>query len=93
MVKAPEQMEFEAAERERARRRVEKKRKLHGDFAAYIVINSVLIVAWAAWGLGYFWPGWVLGGWGALLLLDFWHVYLRRPITEEEIERELHRGR
>ena len=92
MVKAPEEIQIDTAEWQQARQRVEKKRKLRGDFAAYLVINSILVVAWAAWGFGYFWPGWVLGCWGALLLLDAWHVFFRRPITEEEIRREMHRG-
>jgi len=44
-------------------------------------------------GFGYFWPGWVLAGWGVLLLLDAWNVLYRRPITEEDLDRELRRLR
>jgi hypothetical protein len=33
--------------------------------------------------------GWVLAGWGVLLLLDAWNVLHRRPITEEDLDREL----
>lgn len=77
------------AERDGARKRVERKRKLRGDFVAYVVINAFLIGVWAATGHGYFWPGWVLGGWGVLLLLDAWSVYYRKPPTEEDIDREL----
>ena len=80
------------ADRERARVRVEKKHKLRADIVAYVVINLALIVAWAATGFGYFWPGWVLGFWAVFLVLDAWNVYYRRPVTEEEIEEEL-RGR
>lgn len=94
MVRTLEDVDVDAnAERERARRRVERKRKLHGDFLAYVVINGFLIVAWAVTGFGYFWPGWVLGGWGVLLVLDAWNTYYRRPITGEDIEQELRRGR
>jgi fatty acid desaturase len=77
------------AEREWARKRIERKRKLRGDFAAYIVINLFLIGAWAVTGFGYFWPGWVLAGWGVLLVLDVWNTYFRRPVTEHDIDREL----
>lgn len=80
------------ANRERARARVEKKHKLRADIVAYVVINLALIVAWAATGFGYFWPGWVLGFWAVFLVLDAWNVYYRRPVTEDEIEEEL-RGR
>jgi fatty acid desaturase len=81
-----------SAEYERARKRVERKRKFKGDVVAYVVINAFLIGVWAVTGSGYFWPGWVLGAWGVFLLLDAWNVYYRKPITEEDIEREL-RGR
>ena len=78
-----------ASEREWARKRLEKKNKLRGDVGAYVVINAVLIGIWALTGFGYFWPGWVLGIWGVLLLLDIWGLYFRRPITAEDIDREL----
>ena len=38
---------------------------------------------------GYFWPGWVLAGWGVLLLLDAWNAQYPRPITDEDLDREL----
>jgi hypothetical protein len=79
----------EVTERELARKRVEKKHKLRGDLVAYVVINVFLIGAWAATGFGYFWPGWVLAGWGVLLLLDAWNVYYRRPVTDDEVDREM----
>jgi 2TM domain len=82
-----------ASEREWARSRVEKKSKFHADLVAYVVINAFLVGVWAVTGAAYFWPGWVLAGWGALLLLDAWNAYGRRPLTEADIDRELHRGR
>jgi hypothetical protein len=90
---APEESAKSGAspERERARRQLERKRKFYGDVVAYVVINAFLIVVWAVSGFGYFWPGWVAGGWGVLLLLDAWGLYYRRPITEADIDRELHR--
>ena len=80
-----------SSEYERARRRVEKKRKFFGDLAAYLLINAFLIGAWAVTGFGYFWPGWVLGGWGVLLALDAWNVLYRRPVTDADVEAELRR--
>lgn len=85
--------EHEWTDRELARKRVEKKHKFQGDVAAYVVINILLIGVWALTGAGYFWPGWVLGAWGVLLLLDAWNLHYQRPITEEEIEKELRNRR
>ncbi len=89
----PEREDSRSLEYEQARRRVERRRKFQADVVAYVVINAFLIVVWAATGLGYFWPGWVLGGWGALLLLDAWNTFYRRPVTDAEVEEELRRGR
>ena len=89
----PSRSESHSTEREQARKRIEKKHKFLGDVAAYVVINLFLIGVWAFNGFGYFWPGWVLAGWGVLLLLDAWNVYYRRPITEDDIDHELRRGR
>ena len=78
---------------EAARKRVERKRKLRADVVAYVVINLGLIGIWALAGLGYFWPGWVLAGWGVALALDAWNALFQRPITNEDVEREMHRTR
>jgi len=72
---------------------VERKHKFQGDLVAYVVINVFLVGVWAVSGFGYFWPGWVLAGWGVLLLLDGWNAYFRRSVSEEEIDEELRRHR
>ena len=76
---------------ERARARLMKRRKFKGDAAAYVLINALLVGIWAMTGFGYFWPGWVLAGWGVLLLLDSWDSFYRHDVTEEDIQRELRR--
>jgi hypothetical protein len=78
---------------EQARARVLRKRKFRGDLVAYVVINAFIIGIWALSGFGYFWPVWILAGWGVLLVLDGWDAYYRRDVTEDDIQRELHRQR
>jgi len=78
---------------DRARARVEKKRKFRSDLVAYAVINAFLVGIWAFSGAGYFWPGWLMGCWGFGLLMHTWDVLWRRPITEADIDRELRRTR
>ncbi|MGN6606980.1 MAG: 2TM domain-containing protein [Jatrophihabitans sp.] len=80
-----------SAERDAARKRLERRNKFRGDLVGYLAINAFLVGIWAASGFGYFWPGWILGGWGLLLLLDAWNVYFRHPVTEADIDRELSR--
>jgi hypothetical protein len=78
---------------EQARARVLRKRKFRGDVMAYVVINAFLVGIWALSGFGYFWPIWVIAAWGVLLVLDGWDAYYRRDVTEDDIQREMHRSR
>jgi uncharacterized membrane protein YecN with MAPEG domain len=79
----------ETTARNMAVKRLQRKRKVIGDAVAYVVINAFLVVVWAINDRSYFWPGWVLAGWGTLLLLDIWNAFFRKQITEADIEREL----
>ena len=76
---------------EQARARATRKRKFVGDLVGYLVINTFLVGIWAVSGFGYFWPAWVLAVWGLFLVLDAWKVFYRRDVTEEDIQREMHR--
>jgi hypothetical protein len=56
----------------RARRRPE--------LAAFLAVNLLLIVIWAATGAGYFWPIWPILGWGLGLIGPCSRaVHRRRP--------------
>ncbi len=79
--------------REEATKRVQKRRDLGAHLVAYVVVNTMLIGIWAITGAGYFWPAWVLLGWGVGLVLNVWDVYFRRPVTEHDIEQEMNRLR
>lgn len=76
--------------REAAIKHLKERRDFHSHLAAYVVVNAMLIGIWAMSG-GYFWPAWVLLGWGVGLVMNAWEVYFRRPITEDEIQREMHK--
>lgn len=83
-----------AAERRRDEARKileEKKRGWQSAMVAYVVVNAFLVGIWAMTGGGYFWPAWPLGGWGLAMVLSFWDIYVRKPITEEDIDAELRR--
>ena len=76
--------------RDAARERIQKRRNLQGGFVAYVVINAFLVGVWAFGGGGYFWPAWIIGGWGVAMVLGLWD-YLRGPVTEADVDDELRR--
>lgn len=78
--------------RTQARKRLEKRRDFAAHVAAYVVVNAMLVGIWAVTGAGYFWPIWVILGWGIGVVLNAWDVYVRKDITEADIDRELQRG-
>lgn len=75
-----------------ARKRVQARRDLANHAIVYVVVNAFFVGMWWFTGAEYFWPAWIIGGWGIGLALNAWEVLFRRPITEAEIEREMHRG-
>jgi hypothetical protein len=79
--------------RDAARKQVQGRRDFENHLVAYVVINAFLIAIWAITGAGYFWPAWVLAGWGAALVLHAWNVFWRRPVTEADVDDQLRRGR
>jgi hypothetical protein len=79
--------------RRQAERRVKAKRDFRSNLVSYVVVNAFLIGVWAFTGAGYFWPGWVLLGWGVGLVFHWWDVYGRKPVTEDEVRREMDRLR
>src|SRR5262249_57547457 len=75
-------------------RRLEAKRGFLTHAVVFGLVNSLLVIIWATGSeRGFFWPAWPIGGWGIGLGLHWWSVYFQRPILEDEIRREIERGR
>ena len=77
--------------REAAITRLKSRRDFAAHLVTYVVFNGAMVLIWYVTGHGYFWPGWLLGLWGAGLIMHAWDVWLRQPITEEDIRREVDR--
>lgn len=78
--------------REAAVKRLEARRDFRTHAGIYVIVNALLVVIWAASGAGYFWPIWPIAGWSVGLAFNAWAVYFERPISEEEIRREMERS-
>ena len=81
--------------REQAVRQLKKRRDFHMHLFTYLTINLVVWAVWAIIGItahSWFpWPLWVTLGWGVGLVFNAWDVYVRRPVTEADVQREIRR--
>jgi hypothetical protein len=84
-------MNDEEDRRTAAMKRLTDKRDFRNHVAAYVIVNSMLVVIWALSSGGYFWPMWPMLGWGIGLAFNAWAVYFQRPITEDDIRKEMER--
>lgn len=72
--------------------RIRAKRGFYWHFGIYLIVNAALVLIWALTWTGYFWPAWVILGWGIGVLSHGLVVFVgSRPITEGQIEREIKR--
>lgn len=55
------------------------------DLTSYLSVNAFLIGIWWFTGQGYFWPFWVLAGWGIGVVSDFFSAFFGH--SDREFER------
>jgi len=79
----------EVAPREKAIARLKQKSDFRTHLFVYSVVNGVFVLGWLATGAGFFWPMFPMLGWGIGLVFHAWDVYWRKPISEEQIRREM----
>ncbi len=72
-----------------------KHRDLGGHVLAFVAVNVLLIIIWAATGAGYFWPIWPLLGWGFGLFSRTSGVFFGRSLgpCSHRARRPLHVAR
>jgi len=74
--------------REQAILQLKKKRDFRSHIFIYVLVNAMLVVIWAVTGADFFWPIFPILGWGIGVAANAWDVYARKPISEDEIQRE-----
>jgi len=82
-----------ADERDAVRKQLIARKAFKTHLVTYVVVNAFLIMIWAVTGAGYFWPMWILGGWGIGLALNAWTTYGHLGVTDADIDAELQRRR
>lgn len=78
--------------REAAIKRLKAKQGFKAHLAAYVIVNTFLVLLWAVTSGGAFWPFWTIVGWGIGLAFHAWAVYFQRQMTEDDIAREMRRS-
>jgi hypothetical protein len=77
--------------RDRAVRRLKKRRDFFAHLLVYFLVNSFIVVIWAMTSNGFFWPIFPMVGWGIGLAMNAWDVWHGDEFSEEEIAREIQR--
>ncbi len=78
------------ASRERAVKRLKKRRDFYGHLFVYAVVNGMLVAIWALVNVhGFFWPIFPMLGWGVGVVFNAWDVYRSDTFTEAQIRREI----
>ena len=86
----------EAAEdevlRERAIKRLKRRRDFYGHLLVYFLVNAFLVLIWALTDVnGFFWPVFPIVGWGIGVVMNAWDVFRNEEFGEERIRREVER--
>ena len=79
--------------REQALKRLKKRRDFHAHLLVYVLVNGFFAVIWAVSGYGFFWPVFILAGWGIGLVMNAWDTYRGEEFSEDSIRREMERLR
>jgi hypothetical protein len=78
--------------RDMAVTQLKKRRDFRGHLLVYVLVNSFVVVIWAITNAhGFFWPIFLIAGWGIGVVMNAWDVYWRPEITEKDIEHEIER--
>ncbi len=71
-------------------KRIGDRRGFYMHLGLYVVVNAGLVGLWFMQGGGYFWPAWVIFGWGIGIVAHAFDVFMnQRGPSEQQIQREM----
>ena len=79
------------APRDKAVQQLKKRRDFYGHLLIYTLVNTFLVIIWAVTSHGFFWPVFIIVGWGIGVVMNAWDVYWRPGISEADIQHEMRR--
>jgi hypothetical protein len=79
--------------RDEAVKRLRKKAEFRMHLLIYVLVNGMIVLAWTMTGMHFFWPIFVIGGWGIGLIAHGVDTYGHGTPSEEEISEEMARLR
>lgn len=78
--------------RQQAIQRLHQRRGFLNYVIGAVVISLFMVVIWALTGQGDFWPIWVMGGFAIGLIFYGVNLAMNKPLTEDQIQREMQKG-
>ena len=83
-------MSSEEELRKQALHRIGERRAFYMSLAIYVIVNVALVGYWFINGRGYFWPGWVIFGWGiGVAIQGFRAMVSPEGPSDAEVQREM----
>jgi hypothetical protein len=80
--------------RKQALKRIGERRAFYMSLAVYVIVNVALVGYWALSGQGFFWPGFVIFGWGiGIAIQGFRALVVPGGPSEAEVQREMDKMR
>jgi len=88
----PSTVSAEARLRERAIKRLKKRRDFYAHLLVYVLVNAMLVIIWATTTPGgFFWPAFPMAAWGIGVGMNAWDVFRDDEFRETQIQREMDR--
>ena len=77
--------------RDRAVKRLKKRRDFLAHLLIYVMVNGFIVIIWAVTSNGFFWPIFPMVGWGIGLVMNAWDVWRGDEFSEADIDKEMRR--